>query len=394
MAIEQINTIKSTVSKDSSDKLDLFPKIGEYRGELLGMALILISIAHLQPHIATTNALHLSPLPQYILNLFNFSGGCGVKIFFILAGYGAYFSLCRNPDDVQFYVRRAKRMFPYYYPLVFLCLLIEKPALMVAAGNLSLIGWWITTPATRWSQYFWFHQAIYIIYLITPIFFRILNSGKKAFRNTIFLWLVFLGAGLAFLPEVKVQGVQSIPLFITGMLLSKLNIEGFKISKKIEPISYILGACAFVLLVKFFPTYGGVYGDNYAPTTLEHLLIDVCTAAILLLFLRACIFINKENRFNAKLMKVLSVLGHRSLEIYLIQYFVLYQILNHHKAEPFKYLCSLLNLNALGNVEVIGIITGVIIVCSLMGVLYGILMDLFMKKISSFYKYSRIDALY
>lgn len=395
MNLKQVNAAEEIISSNASDNTDIFSKISQYRSELLGIALIMISIAHLQSNAIMMNTAHIAAFSESTLRVFNMAGSCGVKIFLFLAGFGAYFSLLRNPDDVKFYGRRAKRMFPYYYPMVFLCLLIYKPDITIIAGNLSLLGWWLSnTVLTRWQQYFWFHQDIYIIYVLTPIFFRVLNNCKNIALNMVVLWLLFLGIGLAFPPEIMVQGVQVIPVFITGMLLCKLNVEGFHINKLIEPIIYLLGFCSFSLLMMFYPRCGGVH-YGYSPTTSEHLLIDLFTAAVFLFFLRTLVFVNgNENKLKHRLMQLLSLLGKRSLEIYLIQAFLIYQVLFLNNAQYFGYLYNFVKpAITAGHLGILEIMLGLVALCTILGILYGVLMDFVLDKTVSFYNNIKFKLL-
>lgn len=375
---------ETNINKHSDN--NIFSELSKYRAELLGIALILISIAHLQSTGAILNKLNLTAFSSSTLRFFNLPGACGVKIFFFIAGFSSYFSLFKNPDDLSFYIRKAKRMFPYYYPMVLICLLIFKPNLMIIAGNLSLLGWWITPQATRWSQYFWFHQAIYIIYILTPIFFRILNNNKNNFLQIVLAWLLFFSISLAFYPEIKVQGVQVIPIFITGMLLCKLNIEKTHINQFFEPLIYSLGIFSFITLIKFFPNCGYVYSNSYMPRTSEHLLIWFISAAFLLLSLRFLIFINNyNNALNVKLRQMLSLLGKRALEIYLIEAFVLYQLLVINHAKFFEYLYNLIKPATIGHAFIIKFTICAVIICTILGILYGVTVDFILKKLSILY---------
>lgn len=382
------NDIITRVSNpDMKSFNNIFKEFGNYRAELLGIALILISIAHLQSTVAIMNKLNLPMFSDHTLRFFNFPGACGVKVFFFVAGFSAYYSLFRNPDDLSFYFRKARRMFPYYYTLTFLCILLIKPDIREIAGNLSLLGWWVSTQATRWTQYFWFHQAIYIIYILTPIFFRILNNHRNNLLQMILIWVIFLSVGLAFPPEIKVQGVQSIPIFITGMLLCKLNIEKKYINKFLEPIIYLLGICSFIISMKFFPQCGYVYSNSYMPRTSEHLLILFVSAAFLLLSLRFLVLINRyNNALNIKLRQLFSLLGRRALEIYLVETFVLYYLLVINNEKLFEYFYNLINPTNVGHMFLIKFMLCAIIITIVLGILYGITVDLILGKVVVFYK--------
>lgn len=387
MAIVKVNTLENNIPKAFSDQIDIFSKLGNYRAELLGIALIMISIAHCQTTFFLPNADHLSKHFQSIVNVFNLSGTCGVKIFVFLAGFGAYFSLFRNPDPLPFFIRRAKRLFPYYYPMVFLCIFLYKPDFVLIAGNLSLLGWWISSKETWWKQYFWFHQTIYIIYLMAPTFFNILNNRRKSFHMITFIWILFIGISLTFPVPMKILGVQSIPIFVSGMLLCKLQIEKVNFNRIIEPIIYIFGISSLYLLVKFYPTYGGVFA-GYVPRTSEHILINLFTASIMLFMLRVLTFVNKGNIFDKTLMNLLSILGKRALEIYLIQAFIICNILQYKHVELFSYILSFAKTHNIGHVGISTIIICIVVVATLMGIFYGYFMDYVLDK--SLYVYNNL----
>lgn len=388
-------TLGTTIDKFSDN--NIFSEFGKYRVELLGIALILISISHLQSDPYILHGLNLPTFSQPSLRFFNFPGACGVKMFFFIAGFSAYFSLFRNSDDLSFYIRKAKRMFPYYYPMVLICLLAFKIDLTIVVGNLFMVGWWLSTPENRWLQYYWFHQAIYVIYILTPIFFRILNDNRNNLLKMIFIWLLFICVGLSFRPEIKVQGVQIIPVFVTGMLLCKLNIEKIQINKIFEPILYLLGICSFIALIKFYPDCGGVFG-KYQPRTSEHLLICLFVAALLLFALRTLMFINKyKNKLTVMLKQILSLLGKRALEIYLIQVFILYELYhivsNRKISEYFEDIYTYVRPTNPGHTFSLEFILCAVIMSIVFGILYGITVDFILDKFVIFYKNLKFKLL-
>lgn len=396
MTTEQINTVENIKESTITESGNIFSKFSKYRAEILGIALLMITVAHLQPNDMMTSRLHIKYPSQYIINIFNFSGACGIKIFFFLAGFGAYFSLFKNPNELNFYIRRARRMFPYYYPLVFLCIFLYAPNFTIIAGNLSLFGWWLSNwnydGAGRLSQYFWFHQSIYIIYLMTPFFFRILNNYKKILLNMTLIWLIFIGISLSFPFEIKFLGVQAVPLFVTGMLLGKLNLEGFEIKKWVEPLIYVLGTVSFFLLINFFPTYGGVF-YGYKPTTKEQFLIIIFTFMVMLLLLRFFMFIDRGKKLDINFMKISALLGKRSLEIYLIQSFIIFQVFLHNHSENLEKLCNFLHLYNMNNTYLVGILTVSAVVCIFLGIFYGTFMDKIVDNTIDFYKRQKVRLL-
>ena len=109
----------------------------KFRPEIFGFATLMILICH---------AVSIVPLPNNISIIVSY-GGMGVNIFLFMSGIGLYYSLKRNGNIIDFYIRRAIRLIvPYlliagvWYGLKYL--VIENNFLLFIY-ELSLLSFWI-----------------------------------------------------------------------------------------------------------------------------------------------------------------------------------------------------------------------------------------------------------
>lgn len=116
--------------------------LSKYRSQLMGLAIIAIVACHLTP---------LYPVAPFIR-----LGSIGVEIFFFLSGMGLVYSYRRNSSPVQFYGRRALRILPSYYIVLFLNAVFYG-ASVFCWENVLMIG-----------MFRWFISTICLYYLLFP----------------------------------------------------------------------------------------------------------------------------------------------------------------------------------------------------------------------------------
>lgn len=157
-----------------------------------------------------------------ILDTIQTIGYGGVDIFFLLSGIGLYYSLRKSEKLLPFYQRRAKRIFPAYLPfiLIWLIYMIQSSEwrtdiiIKVIAGNLFMTGW----GAGIGAQFNWYVQVIFWIYLMSPLFYRLVISLSKKWQKAfLLLWAILLG--IAFWTDNNhLMGVSRLPVFLVGMM--------------------------------------------------------------------------------------------------------------------------------------------------------------------------------
>ena len=155
---------------------DYMALISKYRTPIMGLAIINVLFGH-------SNMVLWGPF-NYLVNAVWL-----IDIFFFFSGLGAYHSLTKNDNVLEFYIRRFKRIYPAYLPAVLCYILILASEILTeegaaglvktGLGNVLMLGWM----AGLKFQFNWYPQAIMLVYLMTPLLFFLIRrfdgNGKK-----------------------------------------------------------------------------------------------------------------------------------------------------------------------------------------------------------------------
>lgn len=147
--------------------------ISEYRGQLMGIATLLVIFGH-----SVGNGV---AMPRWMESLCGLSS-VGVDIFLLVSGLGLWYSLTSlNGNNVQqgvrcWYLRRYKRiLIPYLIIIGFhytLSVLHGMP-ISQALFELSTLSYWVN------HQGAWFIAMLIPVYALTPLHYRICNKVKS-----------------------------------------------------------------------------------------------------------------------------------------------------------------------------------------------------------------------
>lgn len=145
--------------------------LSRYRTPLMGIAIIGIMLFHSS-----------FPVEYYsILGFIKHNGYAGVEIFFLLSGFGIYFSISKSSSIKEFYKKRALRILPYYLPIVLIfsimCVSVGYWTFKDLIYNMFMIGFWL---GSGFGHIFdWYIPAILLMYLATPVFYFFYKKNKK-----------------------------------------------------------------------------------------------------------------------------------------------------------------------------------------------------------------------
>ena len=111
-----------------------------------------------------------------------------VAVFFVISGYGIYFSLQRRLADsssinkvlTTFFFARAAKIMPYYWLSIFLMPFFFHEYDELHAFGFSTIAMYLGLPFVKPPGIFWFVTAIIQCYLLAPIFFILLKKLQAA----------------------------------------------------------------------------------------------------------------------------------------------------------------------------------------------------------------------
>lgn len=229
------NEITAKASKCSS-----LGELSSCRSAIMGIAIIWIMLFH--SGIEAPDSIVLRALWYLFVS---FGGGVGVNIFFLLSGFGLYYSVAKYPEAncIEWGLwakKRVVRLLPSY--------LIVSVAYYLLKGNLSLynivtLNFWIDG-----VRDFWFIPAIAVCYLLFPLIY--FAAKKWGFAKVTMILLVALVAG-NFIFEACSDYYSKIeiftwrlPCFIIGIYLGELvkNRPNWNVG-----ILYIVAAVLFVV---------------------------------------------------------------------------------------------------------------------------------------------------
>lgn len=102
---EDCYTEHKSKTDQAIEKIDVF-HISKYRTELMGLAILWIMLYHCREVDI--------PIIRQIQEV----GYSGVEIFFLLSSFGLLYAWEKRKSVKEFYLRRARRILPYYLPIV------------------------------------------------------------------------------------------------------------------------------------------------------------------------------------------------------------------------------------------------------------------------------------
>ena len=197
--------------------------IGFSRALLMGLATLWVTYSHCwdldfsQSHLL--NSLNLVDLSFQIRDF----GNAGVDIFLFLSGFGLFHSLSRSPQIRSFYIRRFRRVLP--------------PVLIVSVIYYGLTG--SGQPLEYLFQIFhlsiyhpvftrglvWFFSMLVPLYLLYPLFHRIIDRYRLPGAAGLILLTVLLSFGLravnrSYFEKIEIV-LMRIPVFIAGIAAAK-----------------------------------------------------------------------------------------------------------------------------------------------------------------------------
>jgi len=242
-----------------------------------------------------------------------FAGGYAngmMSIFFILSGYGIFFSLSKGLKKyslaqlmVTFWGRRMVRIYPLFW---IYCLLEYNSQVKL----IQLLAWDFFRPARPW-----FVPAILQCYIVAPFFFLLLNRlGIKRFSillgvGFIVLNLVLFSIGVPNVPAIAYHGYNGmffshLLLFGAGLIIAHLA------SAKLKTISPFR-VCVITLLFVFF------IHETTPQTTIHFSGSELVLEVLFLLFSILCVCSILNSAIYLPCAKIFQRLGVYSYSIFL-----------------------------------------------------------------------------
>jgi len=268
--------------------------ISKNRDYLMGIAIVWIVLFH--SNISAPDNFFLRAM-WYLL--VSFGGGIGVDIFFILSGFGLFYSVynienkCIKVNWGGWFVKRMKRILPSYFIVAILFYLLK--------GDLNLYNFCQLNFLIDGVRDFWFIPAIVICYLLFPLCYQ--YGVRMGFRSLMVMTILLIivvayllnSFNFGYYRKIEIF-LQRIPCFILGIYWGYLSVSNrYK--------EYYIGILFSVVLTPLCMYFSFVGNSRWA-----FLFMTIVFIQFLLLLL-SCI--------GNVVRGTLQYLGKRSLQIYL-----------------------------------------------------------------------------
>lgn len=267
---------------------------------IMGLAIIWVVFHHIDGYYRQTG--HTPPLFIAIFNL----GYLGVDLFFLLSAYGLTASLNNNCTK-KYYKNRFTRIYPNCILFLAILYLFFNPCdgkTIITESLLQLTGLSLYKMSDTFSTGFsfdWYSPAILTIYLVFPLFNKLIYGIYKRGQSYILITVFLLT-----MASVVMYRVCHLPFLYLGYRIPVLFVGGLFYylirDKQMKTITILL--CFMAILSQL------VYYDRLSYSLLSPILLFAI--AFLLNYCRSGI-----------LLSVLKFAGKYSYEIYLSHIFII-----------------------------------------------------------------------
>ncbi|MDP2812670.1 MAG: acyltransferase [bacterium] len=305
--------------------------------ELKGLAILMIVFGHIGYFLANDHRF-LFPL--------SISAGVGVNLFLLLSGYGLATSSFRQTISIkQFYQKRLLKLFtPFWLVLVFFLALdyfVWRHTYSWAYITRSFLGLFPSADlSTDLNSPLWYFSLILFYYLIFPLFFSKKYYYLSALLIYIISYVLLRNDPSYFVNVIHLYKVHLLA-FPLGLLLGGLYFKRSALNKLIKIVKDILHKTSPSRIISYYIFFFTLllvvgytaYHSNVDTEPLKEQLTSLLTLlAILIVFL--------IKKFDLKLF---SLFGWYSYEIYLLHWPILYRYDLFYKYLP-AWLATILYL--------------------------------------------------
>lgn len=191
---------------------DLWKDLSDSRTFLMGTAILGIVLFHVRAHSICPEGA-LAALVNDLVGM----GYGGCDVFFFLSGFGIACSLKRDSNLRRYFGRRARKLFPAYYPFILIYLLcvgvLRGITVGEVLGNLTFLGFWLE----KGNQFNWYIQTAVAFYLFAPMAYWVMRNWQ-GWRSWVVLGAAALGLQVAFFGDYLMIAITRVPIFLLGMV--------------------------------------------------------------------------------------------------------------------------------------------------------------------------------
>lgn len=308
--------------------------ISEARNVIFGFATLWIGLFHSGNLNAAVRQYTGNQFINDVFGLIRGTGNVGVDMFLFLSGIGLYFSFTKDSKVRSFWKKRLTRVLPsafliatFYFSFRYVNGKLTS-GLSHYIGRMTFLYFYF-----KGERVFWFISLILVLYLVFPIFYKVIDKAKVWGM----LGLIAVVVAFTFTLRAVAPGVYSnieialcrIPVFIIGIWAGK-----FVMQKKEIDIrwlwAFLAAAVGMIVVLRKYTPIIKMFVPGYTKE-MESMYIFLYRYAgcflgismvVLLSFL--CISLRRAGRANL-LRNFLEFVGMYSMEYYMI-----YLNINHY----------------------------------------------------------------
>ena len=290
-----------------------FALIGKHRGSIMGFAALWIMFFHIWTVVSAAGS------PFYFTEQFiKRIGFCGVDIFFFLSGIGLTYSI-KKGSLALFYYKRIKRIIIPFSAIGIIRCVLENWGAVKLIRNLLGINFYTKSI----YSFLWFVPAILTLYLLFPLYNKLLELSKKPYVFTACVLLLWLICSLLVRDSMRNDlfgFTNRIPVFVIGVLIG--NRLQSKDKADFTILSWICVMLAFVLglFLAYLTNYKGMY--VLVPVSnccVPNLLISISLSLILAKLFELLDNLPVIKLFGKAIVKIFAFFGLFSFELYVVQ---------------------------------------------------------------------------
>ncbi len=219
--------------------------VSVYRTYLMGIGIIAVLVLHSCFGRLADGTAVIRIFPKDI-------GYLGVDIFFLVSGFGIYFSLLKNSKPFPFYIRRFKKIYLKYLvvviPYCIMCYAMNTIKWTGIIANIFSIQFWVGAGAS----FGWYTSALFAMYFIAPFYFAAISrSQNRRYITAISILCCVLGSLLLVILGKSKFCLFTLraPSFLVGFLWASYSASGKELSCR---SAYILVAVAGLAIIAIY----------------------------------------------------------------------------------------------------------------------------------------------
>ncbi len=314
--------------------------ISEARNVIFGIATLWIGLFH-SDYLNDTISFYIkSDFIAEPLKFIRGTGNVGVDMFLFLSGIGLYFSFTKDSHVLSFWKKRLMRVLPsafliatFYFSLRYVNGRFSSGPLYYVLRETFLYFF------VKGERVFWFISLILLMYLVFPIFYKIIDKWK-AWGMIVLVAVIVAGT---FAVRAIAPGIYSnieialcrIPVFIIGIWAGRFVMEKKEIDRRWLWLVLAVAVGMLVLMANYNAIVKAIVPGYTKEMETMYIFIyryAACPLGIALVMLDSFICTELRHRGKANLLRNF----FEFVGMYSMEYYMIYLNINHYLERIYK----------------------------------------------------------